>query len=225
MKKKELNPEHGNRLKMCLDYRKISQKELAEKSGYTRQYISNIVVGKKNMSLESAKIFAKILNVQEEFLLCENYAMTKEVDERLCINYYKLKNEVILKLLIFSSVSPRKTIIETEEGTTFDAPYQILIPEESLVGRKVNISGNVQTIKSIKIEVDISETEEDDNAKIIPYNMLYSHVKNILDYAESECERFKKEIEVLDSSEEQAILAIKALYEDFMNLEIPKNNE
>ena len=64
MIKKNLNPECGIRLKQCLLKSRITQKELAERSGYTQQYVSTIVLGKKNLSLEAARKFSKILNPQ-----------------------------------------------------------------------------------------------------------------------------------------------------------------
>lgn len=72
MTNKKLNPKHGIRLNECINLAGITQKKLAEQSGYTPQYISYIVTGKKNMSLESARIFAKILKVDEDYLLCKS---------------------------------------------------------------------------------------------------------------------------------------------------------
>lgn len=71
---KKLNPECGIRLKQCISHARMTQKELSNMSGYTQQYISNIVRGKRNLSLEASRIFSKILKVDEKFLLCEtNY--------------------------------------------------------------------------------------------------------------------------------------------------------
>ena len=47
MIKSELNTECGKRLKECLQEFPMTQNRLAELTGYSQQYISNIVVGKK----------------------------------------------------------------------------------------------------------------------------------------------------------------------------------
>lgn len=97
--KKEINPEQGKRLRECLNEQRFSQKELAEKSGYTPQYISNIVVGKKNMSYESASAFAKILHVKTEFLLCEIDCKTDAEMLKECLNWEIETQHVICNLL------------------------------------------------------------------------------------------------------------------------------
>lgn len=66
MIKSELNPECGKRLKQCLEEISMTQSDLADLSGFTQQYISNIVVGKKPMTVKAAKEFASVLNVREE---------------------------------------------------------------------------------------------------------------------------------------------------------------
>ncbi|WP_460644493.1 helix-turn-helix domain-containing protein [Lacrimispora brassicae] len=74
----ELNKKIGNRLRECLDNSSITQKQLAEDTGYTPQYISNIIVGKKRLSAEAARCISKILHVRVEYLLCEDDYMTNQ---------------------------------------------------------------------------------------------------------------------------------------------------
>ena len=69
MIKRELNKEHGERLKECLDDAGMTQKELAEKANCTPQFISNVIKGKRNMSFQTAEIFAEILQVRSGYLL------------------------------------------------------------------------------------------------------------------------------------------------------------
>lgn len=68
----ELNKEVGNRLRDCLKDSNLTQKQLAELTGYTPQYISNIIVGKKKLSIEAARNISRKLNVREKYLLCED---------------------------------------------------------------------------------------------------------------------------------------------------------
>lgn len=70
-KKKELNHMQGKRLSECLEEKNITQKELAKKNDYSAQQINYIIHGKRSMSLESARAFAKVLGVDAEYLLCE----------------------------------------------------------------------------------------------------------------------------------------------------------
>lgn len=78
MIKTELNLECGKRLKECLSDFPMTQNKLASLTGYTQQYISNIIVGKKPMTIKAAKLFSEYLNIQEEYLLCESNYKTKQ---------------------------------------------------------------------------------------------------------------------------------------------------
>lgn len=99
MIKRELNPEQGNRLKECLEDIRMAQKELAQKSGYTQQYISNIVVGKKNMSHESADIFSQILGIKKEYLLCESDFKNRAEEQKSSIDWELNKLSALDNLL------------------------------------------------------------------------------------------------------------------------------
>ena len=88
MIKKKVKLECGKRLKDCLASSHITQKELADKTGYTPQYISNIICGKKNMSTDAARLFSKFLNIREQYLLCEDdykteYELFENIDTPL----------------------------------------------------------------------------------------------------------------------------------------------
>ena len=72
MKSKNISKECGKRLKECIKESGMTSKELAENCNYVPQYISQIINGKRNMSLQAAKSFAKVLSVREEYLLCED---------------------------------------------------------------------------------------------------------------------------------------------------------
>jgi transcriptional regulator with XRE-family HTH domain len=59
-----LKEQFGNRLKGLRKERKMSQEELAEKSGLNRPYISGIEQGKRNVSLEVMESLAKALEIK-----------------------------------------------------------------------------------------------------------------------------------------------------------------
>lgn len=58
-RKTEINPVRGERLKELLAENNITQKDLAEKIGYSKEHISFVVVGKRNMPEEMAKIISR----------------------------------------------------------------------------------------------------------------------------------------------------------------------
>jgi len=99
MIKNELNSEQGKRLKSCIKEKQLTQTEFANITGYTKQYISNICVGKKNLSLESARTFSKILNVREEYLLCEDDIKTEKELEKMWHDKFDLSDNLALHLL------------------------------------------------------------------------------------------------------------------------------
>lgn len=98
----EINPEMGKRLSEWLDDVKITQSELADRVGYTQQYISNIVTGKKNLSVELARLISEkvpkpffnvygaeigVDHVRPQWLLCLDSAKTdddwaEEIEDR-----------------------------------------------------------------------------------------------------------------------------------------------
>ncbi|MCI6093251.1 helix-turn-helix domain-containing protein [bacterium] len=78
----ELNKNCGKRLKECIKDKGMTQKDLSVKSHFTIQYISNIVTGKKPMTITAAKIFSECLGVSESYLLCECDYKTNEEAER-----------------------------------------------------------------------------------------------------------------------------------------------
>lgn len=74
----EINPECAHRLKAVLKEQNKTQTELAQKAGYEEPYISNIINAKVNFSVKSAKKFATVLGIRQEYLLCEDNCKTIE---------------------------------------------------------------------------------------------------------------------------------------------------
>lgn len=192
MIKKELNPEQGKRLKECLEDEKMTQKELAEKSGYTKQYISNIVVGRKNMSLESAEKMAGILGVRKEYLLCKDSFKTSKCELEFVFETLGNMDEMFLSLFKgLCGINVVGQIIKTEEGDEFcsEQPPKALASEKYLIGIKTKIAETVCTPKSIELLVEINGVR-----KIIPMDMMYYLKKDIIEYIQFKGERFKKDV-------------------------------
>ena len=53
-KSTKINTIRGERLKILLSEKGISQKDLAEKIGYTKEHVSYIVNGRRNFTAEAA---------------------------------------------------------------------------------------------------------------------------------------------------------------------------
>lgn len=191
MLKKELNPEHGKRLSECLNDKKMSQKELAEKSGYTKQYISYIVTGKKNMSSDSAEIFANILEVRKEYLLCrDDFKNVRSITKYVC-NQLDSSNDAIIALLNFAGLHITGAILECESGDTFttESIPKICISEKDIPinGETIEICGKPQTPKSTKIYVEVGKIRKE-----IPQEILYYLYEDIIDYIRFKCNNFKE---------------------------------
>lgn len=71
-----LNKEPAKRLKTLLQELKMKNSELAEATGYTPVYISNLVTGNKPMSSEAARCIAEALHINQEYLLGESDCKT-----------------------------------------------------------------------------------------------------------------------------------------------------
>lgn len=66
-----LNGTTGKRLTECRKAANMTQRELAEKSGYTIQHISRIENDNQKLTFETAEKLAKYLNVSSYYLLCK----------------------------------------------------------------------------------------------------------------------------------------------------------
>lgn len=106
MIKRKLNPECGQRLKQCLNDIGMTQKELALVSQYTPQYISNIIVGKKQLSVEAANIISKILHIRVEYLLCEDEYKTEKEMWSKRHDLFDQKENIAFKLLHLAGYEP-----------------------------------------------------------------------------------------------------------------------
>lgn len=131
MKKTILNPECGKRLKECLADFPMTQGDLSSLTGYTQQYISNIVVGKKPLTIKAAKLFSDVLKVREEYLLC--------------IDDFKTDSEII-KHENVSSCSDFQRLTQYLETLNIEITPLIAIPMIEGVEEKselYNIHGNL----------------------------------------------------------------------------------
>lgn len=193
----------GKRLKECREAAGYTQSELAaaiealpDNNGKTRndKHISAVERGERRLSIEYARLISQVLNVREEYLLCQDNFRTKEQEQKVLFGGLTNINEFLLSLLKINGISVINTIVETEKGNKFqstDKP-KIIVPEKSLIEKKVNISGEFQTIKNINVCVEINGIKKD-----VPIDALYYLQKDVMEYFEFKCKQFEKEFQFL----------------------------
>lgn len=174
----------------CLRDKLMSQKELSTKSGYTPQHINNIIGGTRNMSPQSAEVFANILESRKEYLLCQDdfktfSAITENAQQSLGIS-----NDAIIALLNFAGLHITGSIIECENGDTFNTTTipKICISQKEISGNEkaIEICGELHIPKSIKIRVEVDKVRKE-----IPQEDLYYLYEDIMDYIRFKCNKFK----------------------------------
>lgn len=217
MIKKELNPEHGTRLKKCLDDAGMTQKELAEKARCTPQFISNVIKGKRNMSFQTAEIFAKILQVKTEYLLGTSVIKTdNQLTENIIISR-AIRNYGLLDILSSFNIGICETIvkIKTPNGNIITdhihAPEHFIQPH-FIIGEDVEeIYARIFTlmdphesfdeidipkgsiISDFKLKINVADHEHEvENYKIVPYDIVWEMILDILDFIDYKCARLKE---------------------------------
>lgn len=90
----------GEKIKKAMKNQKITQKELGDKIGVTRDTIQNYVVGRREPNIETMCKIAKALNISFEELILDdykpNYKLKHEVDIcKKAINTFGERNQII----------------------------------------------------------------------------------------------------------------------------------
>lgn len=133
-----LKQEYGKRLKECITAVKMTQSQVAKESGFTQQYISNIIRGLKPMTVTAARTLSKVLNVREEYLLCEdNYRTDREIFTTSA-NLHQESRNITTKLLNMAGYKITCSFIENwEELGLNDVMKEYLENNEKCIGRHV----------------------------------------------------------------------------------------
>ena len=210
-KKRELNTNQGKRLKECIEAKKMSQKELAKKSGYSEQYISYIANKKKNMSLESAKMFADILDVDAEYLLCEtdcknftdwlNKGIEEEKERKSRANEASISllkaNGISIDFFIKEYHNKKYDILENGSGVTIKTvdgydPGELDYEADEMLKDKVDDMEKRGFLPVFTQKAYARVQFEDEFPQLFEQKEIYRFVEDIIDFAEFQAERIRK---------------------------------
>ena len=195
MQKTELNLECGIRLKECLTDSQMTQNELSSITGYTQQYISNIVVGQKPMTVKAAKLFAKHLHVRESYLLCEDNIKTNEDYEQKIHNGITDMEDCIIRYARYNGLYVKSCILITNEGETLIKNHPLgvsFFDKSSLFGNHI-INGKEYNIIDIKYEIEIY-----DKTYTVDANHIFECFNFITNYLQVQRDRLYRELEKKD---------------------------
>lgn len=95
----------------------MPRSELAERCGYSIEYISRLFSGKKRVTDEAARCLAKVLHVREEYLLCKDNFMLeedyqKEMEEVRALGF--LINKIVIDQGFINTDIPITTLSKTQ---------------------------------------------------------------------------------------------------------------
>lgn len=217
MIKRELNKEHGARLKECLDSAGMTQKELAEKANCTPQFISNVIKGKRNMSFQTAEIFANILKVRSGYLLGTDVIKTDDqLSENLIVSRV-YRNNALLEIFSSFNIHICEAVVDirTPDGkiiTDHINPPEHFIQPHFIIGEDVNEIYNRifslmfphedfeeidipkgSIISNFQLKINIADHEHEmEDYKIVPYDIVFDMIIEVLDFIDYKCDRFKE---------------------------------
>lgn len=185
MKKQEIKPGQGKRLKDCIKYANTTQEKLAEIVYTTPQTISKIANEHSPLSLDNAVRISRALKVRLEYLLLEDDYMTE--DERInkiCLSRTQQTNSCysLVEALGY-------TIIGTEaksDGSygSIHRPFKrITVNEGDTAEQILENAEYAMPVRVFKLKAPdgrISDIEQEELRKMI---------KDIEDYAKFKCEQ------------------------------------
>lgn len=189
-KTREIDERQGPRLKQCLDIARINQAELSRRVDITQQHINYLANNKKAFSQDSAQKIANALGVRKEYLLCEDdYRTEKEYQQAVFADFRRDEAAFLTLLYRVGNIKTIETILRTESGNCYaQQEVKLPLPEKDLIGHKGRLPDHTEIPKSIGILVEINGIKKE-----IPYDLLYYLKKDILEYIEFKCTKFREE--------------------------------
>lgn len=141
----------GERLKQCIIDANMTQVELASASGFTQQYVSNIVVGKKPMTVKAASVFSKLLGVRQEYLLLEDDYKTQREFWGKRRSIFKKRDDIAMQLLNLCGYEPVCDFIENWEELGLDKQIYGPFPDGDNAGKHVPLELDTKTRHSTEL--------------------------------------------------------------------------
>lgn len=113
----------GKKVKAARKALGLTQKELAEKTGYTESGISRVEKGEIDLPVSKIKILSTTLRVPVDYLICD-YLFQKEQDPAELINSLpKDQREMILKLIDQQIAKQEAEAWQQQNGTEKDGDF------------------------------------------------------------------------------------------------------
>lgn len=176
--KNGLNKDPSERLKGLLAEHKMKNSELAEKTGYSAVYISNLVTGNKPMSAEAARCISEVFHVPPEYLLGESDCKTfyEQYTEDTIMT--SSMSDVMCAYLSTCGLNITKTFAITPDKHTYTLiPPRINFPH---LGEKrcIKIEGNDEEIMAVYQEIEIDEKKFILNE--FEFDLLWRNIKKAI---------------------------------------------
>lgn len=176
----------GERLRECLEEKKMTQVELSEITHYSKQHINNIITGKRNMSLSSASTFANILGVLADYLL-GNCSYKTNSERRSQTNEDRQKQaETLYSFFEMNDLKVTKLLLLSDEETFSIDPINCFLPyitTEKWLLRKQVINDKEVEIKEIQIFATLNNGEE----RQLDVDVFFQTKTEILNYSNYIC--------------------------------------
>ncbi len=133
----------GDNLKQIRKNKKISQEELAEKLGVSRQSISKWETGENFPSMQNIMCLCDIFKCKINDLVHENFADIDSLDEEIKMSVVKFKKEKQKKMKMISKVIyvlSKIVRIVSEVGAGILLIVMIVVP---FISKNIHVDGNV----------------------------------------------------------------------------------
>lgn len=171
MSKNACTNECGKRLKKCLQECGMTQVELSEKSNFVPQYISQIITGKRNMSLQAAEKFSNILHVSRDYLLGKTNYVNDIQETCLELDTISSAIKLICKLIHLLGITINS--VTYSDKTT---KYIKTIDDPELVIAFTSFNSKYNTPVPVNCEITISN-----NTLSVDYGRIYEIIDHLLD--------------------------------------------
>lgn len=194
----EINKECGKRLRECFEASDFkTQQELADATGFSSVYISNIMTGKKPMTITAAKILSEKLGVLENYLLCKINSKTKDEQSKIFRDAIEDMEDCIERFASYNGLTIKRLLFITDTGESIDSKRKYLaLPrhqKQDFLGKQ-KINGQQYNIIAAKYEIEIYE-----KTYIVDADRILEIFDFVIHYIQTARSRLHHELEKKDN--------------------------